>query len=66
MTVGEIIFAVLVAIHGLCFLEGLAVMIVYLKNYSTKKSDKLYFIASLLWGISPLLSMIGVFFGFFL
>lgn len=63
MTIGEIIFAVLVGIQGLFFFVGLSVMIAYL---STKKSDKLYFIASILWGVSPLYSMVGVLFGIFL
>lgn len=63
MTIGEIIFAVLVGIQGLFFLVGLSVMIAYL---ITKKSDKLYFIASILWGVSPLYSMVGVLFGIFL
>lgn len=63
MTIGEIIFAVLVGIQGLFFFVGLSVMIAYL---STKKSDKLYFIASILWGVSPLYSMVGVLLGIFL
>ena len=66
MTVGEIIFAVLVGIHGLCFLEGLALVIVYLINNEIKKSDKLILSAYILWAISPLFSIIGVFFGVFL
>lgn len=66
MTVGEIIFAVLVGVQDLFFLVGLSVMIVYLKKFEIEKSDKLYFIASILWGISPLFSMVGVFFGIFL
>ena len=66
MTTGEIIFAVLVAMQGLLFLIGLALLIVYLIKNETKKSDKLYFTAFILWGVSPLFSMVGVFFGFFL
>lgn len=66
MTIGETIFAILVAIQGLLFFIGLTLIIVYLKKHTTKKSDKLYFIASILWAISPLFSMVGVWFGIFL
>lgn len=66
MTIGEIIFAVLIAIQGVLFLIGAMLMIAYIKKHETKKSDKLCLTASILWAISPLFSMIGVFFGYFL
>ncbi len=66
MSTGEIVFAFLVGIQGLLFLVGFGLMIEYFKNFTTKKSDKLYFTAFMLWAISPLFSTVGVcFWAFF-
>lgn len=65
MTVGEIIFAVMVAIQGVLFLIGLAFLIADIVKKGIKKSYNLCIIALILWGIGPLFSMVGVFFGFF-
>ncbi len=65
MTAGQIIFAVMVAVQGLLFLVGLGYFIVFIKCIK-EKSDKSLFIALMLWGISPLLSIVGVFFGVYL
>lgn len=65
MTTGEIIFAVLVALQGLCVLVGIGLLIAFLKNYEKENSDKLIVTAVILWGISPIFSIIGVFFGFY-
>lgn len=66
MTIGEIIFAVMVAIQGILFFLGLGFMIAYVQKFNTQKSDKLYYIASILWSGAPLFSMLGVFFGIYL
>lgn len=66
MTIGQIIYAVLVAIHGLLFLIGLSFLITYLVKFITIKSDKLYLTALILWAISPIFSIMGMFLGKFL
>lgn len=66
MSAGLIIFAVMIAIQGLLFLIGLALIITFFIKSETKKSDKLFLTAFMLWAISPLFSMIGVFLGVFI
>lgn len=63
MTAGLIVFAVMVAIQGLLFLIGAAMIIAFLVK---AKSDKLYLIAFILWATGPLFSVVGAFFGAFL
>lgn len=65
MKTGEIIFAVMVAIHGLLFLIGLGYLIAFIKSSKTE-SYKLYYTSAILWGIAPVFSIVGVFFGFLL
>ena len=65
MTTGEIIFAVMVAIHGLLFLIGLGYFIAFIKS-NFKKCAKFAFTALIIWAISPLFSIVGACFGYFL
>ena len=63
MSAGLIIYAVMVAIQGLLFLIGAALIVGSLvKN----KGSNIYVTAFILWAISPVFSMVGVFFGVFL
>lgn len=66
MTVGEIIFAVLVGMQALFFLIGFGLIIACLVKKGIKISDKIVFTAYIFFAISPIFSIVGAFFGFLL
>lgn len=64
MTRGLIIFAIGVGLQAFLFVIGLILMCVYLYKTLRKddESDKLYYIASLVWVIANLCSITGAVF----